>query len=261
MNREYTLRTDGESQFACLTRGDINIEVPATGNETDIQEQIDLTMLLHAMEKFHPSQARDDVYTNQVIVRQDHSMGTPEAELLVRELEEHFPDYADFTRSSYNIVGRYNGYREPYQNDSISWYDFQALPSEQLQLAFNTSYPNSNLKNWYGLKFDLITKKVMLKIVIKEYDDDVPELPYCSLGINPFYAITHYEDGTSSDWVDAYVYATPKRIREFCADKGLVYPLPENTHKECDVVWCWGFVFNKDTLEYGAVKGYARYNQ
>ena len=71
---------------------------------------------------------------------------------------------------------------------------------------------------------------------------------------------SHNQDGTESEWVDFYAYATPKLIREFCAEKGLSYPLPPTTHTDCDVVWCWGFVFNKNTLEYGPVKAYARYN-
>lgn len=142
-------------------------------------------------------------------------------------------------------------------NQTISWYDYDAYPSEALQLAFGTSYRKTKLKNWYGMGFDSVTKDRLLKVVIKDYSGEKPELPFGDC----LYSVTHSQDGTVSDWVDAYVYATPKQIREFCADKGLAYSLPENTHKECDVVWCWVFVFNKTTLEYGAVKGYARYNQ
>ena len=171
-------------------------------------------------------------------------------------MQTAFPNYANFDRTNANLVGKYDGYREPYQNASISWYDVGLMPSEELQLSFNTNYLNSNMLSWYGLKFDLVTKNVFLKVVVKDYTGQKPDLP---VGDN-FYAMTHSEDGTLSNLVDVYVYATPKRIREFCADKGLTYPLSENTHKECDVVWCWGFVFNKNTLEYGPVKAYARYN-
>ena len=257
MNRSYELRTDDIIDWATFTKDDVYFEVPHSDDESNVQERIDRVLLNNALTKVDNSQFIDDVYSGGSVVRQDHTIGTSQGAAILAELQEAFPDYADFARDTANIVGKYDGYREPYQNASISWYDFGVMPSEQLQLSFNTSYPNSNMINWYGMKFDLVTKDVLLKVVIKDYDGAKPELPVGDC----FYAITHHEDGATSDWVDTYVYATPKRIREFCADKGLAYPLPENAHKECDVVWCWGFVFNKDTLEYGAVKGYARYNQ
>lgn len=257
MNRQYEIREDGEDSYATLTRGDAYFEVPHSNDETDVQDRIDSCMLSLALGNFKPTQFRDDVYTDKEIVRQDYSILTDEGAAILQELKTAFPDYANYERREFNIVGKYDGYREPYKNASISWYDFGLPPSESLQLAFNTSYPNSNLKDWYGLKFDLVTDEVLLKAVIDEYAGNKPELPVGET----FYAVTHSQDGTESEWIDAYVHATPKRIREFCAAKGLTYPLPENTHKECDVVWCWGFVFNKNTLAYGAVKGYARYNQ
>lgn len=257
MIREYTLRTDDTVNWATITREGVYIEVPHGDDESIVQDKIDYALMSAALENFKDVSFRDDVYVGGGIVRQDYSLGTAEGAATLGELQTEFPNYADFDRNPLSIVGKYDGYREPYQNPSISWYDFGLRPSEALQLSFGTSYPHSNLKEWYGLKFDLTTREVLLKIVVTDYEGDMPDLPTG----NTFYAITHFQDGTSSEWVDAYVQATPKRIREFCADKGLAYPLPENTHKECDVVWCWGFVFNKDTLEYGAVKGYARYNQ
>ena len=201
-------------------------------------------------------QIRDDMYVNGEIVRRDYTLGTLEGGAVLDELKTEFPEYGPFGRSRFNLIGRFDGYRLPYTNPSISWYDYDAYPSEALQLAFGTSYQQSKLKNWYGLKFDLVTKKAQLKVVVNEYDGGIPELPVDSA----FFAITHAQDGTSSDYIDAYVQASPKRIREFCADNSLSYPLPPATHTECDVVWCWGFVFNKQTMEYGAVKAYARYS-
>lgn len=256
MIREYQLREEGSNNWATITRGDLYIEVPHSADETVVQDKIDYSLMSVALENFKESQVRDDVYVNGSIVRQDHTVGSTEGLEILDELQAAFPDYRIFDRSQYNIIGKYDGYREPYANLSISWYDFEVKPSESLLLAFNTSYPISNLKNWYGLKFDLVTSEVLLKVVIKEYNEDHPLLPTGET----FYAVTHAQDGSSSDWIDAYVYATPKRIREFCADNGLSYPLPPSTHTECDVVWCWGFVFNKQTMEYGAVKAYARYN-
>lgn len=201
------------------------------------------------------NQIRNDVYVNGEIVRQDYTLGTLEGGAVLDQLKTDFSEYGPFGRSQFNLIGRFDGYRPPYTNPSISWYDCDAYPSEALQLAFGTSYQQSKLKNWYGLKFDLVTKKAQLKVVVNEYDGGIPELPVDSA----FFAITHAQDGTSSDYIDAYVQASPAAIQEFCTTKDLQYPLLPTTPDDCDEVIFWGFVFNKTTLEYGPVKGYARY--
>lgn len=200
-------------------------------------------------------QIRDDMYVNGEIVRRDYTLGTLEGIALLEELRAKFPEYGPFGSSRFNMVGKYDGYRAPYVNTSISWYDCDAYPSESLQLAFSTSYQQQKLKNWYGLKFDLVTETAQLKVVVNEYDGGTPELPVGST----FFAITHADDGTSSEYIDAYVQAPPALIQEFCTTKGLQYPLLPTTHDDCDEVIFWGFVFNKNTMEYGPVKGYARY--
>lgn len=261
MNRVYTIRNDEGDRYATHTSssGVFYTEVPIKGTTTEeaIQEAIDTAILQGALTNgWIATQCRDDVYCDVECVRRDYTVGTPEGQLLTAKLQEEFPDYVDYTRNEYNVVGEYDCYREPYENPSISWYDFNTTPSEALQLEFGTSYLNTNLRGWYGLKFDLVTHGIMLKMVFDEYDGDLPELPKGEV----FFARTHFQDGTYSEWIDTYIYATPKRIRKFCEDKGLTYPLPENEHEDCAVVWCWGLVFNKDTLEYGPIKGYARYN-
>jgi len=260
MSRVYTTRTDGDDSYICYSKDGNYFEIPSVTDETEIQDKLNSTLLSSVISFYELQQCRDDVYVNQGIVRQDYTLETEAGALVLEELKREFPNYVNYDRSEYNFVGKYDGYREPYQNSSISFYDFGATPSEALQLSFNTSYLLSNLKHWYGLKFDLVSREVLLKVVINEYDGDTPVLPKEDAVYKRFYALTHAQDGTVSDWVDTYVYSTPKRIREFCADNGLSYPLPPTTHTECDVVWCWGIVFNKETLEYGAVKAYARYN-
>ena len=261
MDREYTTKTDDtepSKEFACITREDFYIEVPkGTNTEETLQLDIDNALLTTALLNFKPAQCRDDVYCDKQIVRQDYSTGLSEARSMAEELQAVFPDYQNWLRWDFNIIGRYTAYREPYVNSGLSFYNFGQVPSETLLLEFGTSYPTTNLLDWYGLKFDSETKEIMLKVVFKLYDGETPELPS---NHGNFYAATHSQDGTTSDWVDYYAYATPKLIREFCAEKGLSYPLPPTTHTDCDVVWCWGFVFNKNTLEYGPVKAYARYN-
>ena len=257
MIRQFENRIDGADTYATYTKNEVYIEV-LLGDSEETSNKIDHALLLGAISKVKTNEIRDDVYVNQERVRQDFSISTTEGTAILQELEQEFLDYANYSRSSSNLVGKYDGYREPYQNPSISWYDFGVKPSASLQLSFNTSYSDSNLKSWYGLKFDLTTREVLFKAVVLNYEGSKPDLPFGDV----FYAITHSQNSANTaQWVDAYVHATPKRIREFCITKGLSYPLPPTTHTECDVVWCWGFVFNKDTLEYGPVKAYARYNQ
>jgi len=257
MIRQFETRTDGDETYAFYSNEEVYIEVPLTSDE-ETADKIDQAILLGAIKEIKTDVVRDDVYVDRELVRQDFSLSTTEGAAILQELQTEFPDYAEYDRSPSNIIGKYDGYREPYKNASISWYNFGIKPSESLQLAFNASYSDSNLANWYGLKFDLTTREVLFKAVILNYEGSKPELPVGYV----FYAVTHSQDSVvTNQWVDAYVQATPKRIREFCTAKGLAYPLLPTTHLECDVVWIWGFVFNKDTLAYGPVKAYARYNQ
>ena len=257
MIRQFENRIDGADTYATYTKNEVYIEV-LLGDSEETSNKIDQSLLMGALQEIKSGAIRDDVYVNQELVRHDFSISTTEGAAVLQELKKAFPNYVNYDSSPYNLVGKYEGYRQPYQNSSISWYEFEVKPSEALQLSFNASYLDNNVRNWYGLKFDLVTREVLLKVLINEYAGAAPELP-----IGPkFYAITHSQNSANTtQWVDAYVHATPKRIREFCIAKGLDYPLPPTTHTECDVVWCWGFVFHKDTLEYGAVKAYARYNQ
>lgn len=261
INRDYEERVDEDDQtitYATLHSDNLYIEVPKGSlSETEVQLSLDDTLLQSALLNANNSQCRDDVYCDKKLVRQDYTEDLTEAKVLIEELQAAFPNYDILNVQGSAYVGRYTAYREPYDSTGISFYSFGEKPSEALLLNFGTSHLNSNLQSWYGLKFDLDTKKVLLKVVFRKYDGEVPALPQNQAN---FYATTHDEDGTVNDWVDYYAYATPKFIREFCAEKGLSYPLPPALHTECDVVWCWGFVFNRTTLEYGPVKAYARYN-
>lgn len=258
MSRQYETVTIDDHQCATFSKNGIEFEIPFLENEQAMQDKIDQVLITSSMNTFGSVALRDDVYVNQQIVRQDYSINTTEGAEILLELSSRFPEYSELNRSETNVVGAYEGYRQPYTNPSISWYAFGYKPSEALQASYSASYLDSNLRDWYGLKFDLTTEDVLFKAVINEYDGNTPELPN---NIGVFYGITHSQDGSMSDWIDSYIYASPKSVWEFCSANNLDYPLPPTTHTDCDVVWLWGFVFNKNTLEYGPVKAYARYNQ
>ena len=200
---------------------------------------------------------RDDIYVDKKLVRQDYPMKSSEGEALCSKVTSAYPDYSGLPFSRSNIIGSYDAYREPYENSSVSFYAMFSKPASSLREQYGVSEEARNLMPWYGLKFDLTKDKVMFKCVVKNINCGRPELPR---GIDQFFATTHSPDKSMSAWVDYYVSGVEiQKIKDFCEVKGLRYPFPDDL-SETDTrnIMCWGFVFNKATLEYGAVKGYVR---
>jgi len=177
MSRVYTTRTDGDDSYICYSKDNRYFEIPSVTDEGEVQDKLDSVLVSAVLSNYKLQQCHDDVYVNKDVVRQDYTLETEEGALILEELKQEFPSYVNYERSKFNFVGKYDGYREPYQNSSISFYDFGVFPSESLLLNFNTSYLASNLKHWYGLKFDLVSKEVLLKAVIIDYDGSKPALP------------------------------------------------------------------------------------
>ena len=260
LKREYKLRIEGGQEYIHYSREGLIINIPIKQNmsEEDIQDRIDETILVRYADRYSKSGFMYDVYCDKVLVRQDYPTESPNNKALIDRLmqDEFFKTFFNQESDSLGSAGEYSNYREPYSNKGISVYKCNK-PSESLQLQFGASYLDSNLKPWYGLKFDLTTKEVTLKVVFSEYDGDLPELPK---GVR-FFSRFHNQDGTARNEIDVFVYATPYRIWDFCNAKGLSYPLPEDEHLKSEVIELWGFVFNKDTLEYGPVKAYSAYHE
>jgi len=268
MSISYDIRIDGDVRFATFSADDGYFEVPigATDTEADLQEKFN--KILHntrwnkawgERKNKNMAQLRDDIYCNGQRVRQDFTVGLSEGSALVTKLQQAFPDEHDWDRSESNLVGEHGSYRLPYENETISWYDYNVKPSNTLLTKYNAVYSSDDLNTWYGLKFDMTTKKVMLKVVLNKVDFDVPEFPegFGKVG-ETFYAVTYSSDGTASDWVDAYVYGSRNIVKKFCADKSLTYPFPDDFDFDGKTPWVWGFVFKKSTKEYGPVKAYLR---
>lgn len=261
MSIDYQIRravVGDDQDYATFSKRNFYIEVPIEEDENEeaIQAKLDNAFLSATLKGIVKSEIHDVVHCRGEVVRNDYTVRTAKGLAIVAKLQEQFPDYADWFRSKYNVIGEYSGYREPYANPSISWYDFEVKPSASLMEMFNVSQPESNLKEWYGLKFDLVTKEVLFKVVVEELGFESPELPR---GIK-FYALTHDMGGAASEWVDSYIYATENTMREWCLSKGLQYPLPSEKEVEEGFIWIWGVVFNSKTQEYGPVKSYTRHN-
>ena len=256
----YQIRTDGDEMYATFSRPNLYVEVPITTatTEDEIEDLIHDFLLQVAQNQTDPSKLiEDDVYVDGSVVRRDYSVGTPEGQALVAELEEAFPNFVNWESTQYNLVGRFSAYREPYENTSISWYVEDVTPSAELLSDYGIEEGSLNLISWYGLKFDMSTRDIKLKAVVVDVEGDKPALP---AGYNGYYALTYNQDHSLSEWVDFYVTATAKRMVEFCAENGLDYPAPAvGTDVEDDeFIDCWGVVYNSRTLEYGPVKAYVR---
>ena len=199
-----------------------------------------------------PIQAGWPVYVNREVVRSEYTIGIDEGRAQLDQLKAEFPDYINYDRSEFNVVGSFEPYREPYSNPSISFYDFGVKPSADLLSSFSVTIPPSIMKTWYGLKFDLTTKEVRLKVVAETVDFTTPELPEGYV----FFATTHSKNGEVSDWVDAYPVCLPLAMRKFCVSKGLKYPLPQAAEDKTYGPLVYGVVFNRVTQVYGVVKAY-----
>lgn len=198
---------------------------------------------------------RDEVYVNKAIIRKDFLTGSETGKSLMSQIKTVYPAYKTLPQTSKNMVGSYDAYREPYTNPSISFYTFGSKPSSSLLEEYGVLQAFTNLKDWYGFKFDLTQDNVIFKCGVNTVDFSVPDLP----SGETFFSTTHMPDKTMSKWVDAYIINKPgdATIESFCIEKGLDYPITtEIENSSIKNVWCWGIVFNKETLEYGPVKAY-----
>lgn len=266
MSRLLNKNQKGDNYYWEYTTDDnsIYIEIPFKENETteESSKRIDDAITSTIIERLEPRTCVDVIYVDKEVVRRDYSIRTAEGSAVIDKLESEFPNFVpDYRRALNNAVAEYGAYREPYANSSLSFYDFQIFMPEAIQTEFNVSYEESELKPWYGLKFDLVTREVLLKAVVLDFNGGKPELPVGHNILKNYYAVTHDQNGSASEWVDCYVFATKSEIKRFCLDKNLDYPLPEDSEMDSsyEAIWNWGFVFNTETLEYGPVKAYARY--
>ena len=160
---------------------------------------------------------------------------------------------------SSNLVSEFQANRPPYVNDSISWYNFEE-PSKELKAQYGLNYTRFRYQPWYGLKFDLTTEEISLKVVLWRdqlpgaYDDNLPEDPRG----DSFVARIHDSSGNVSPWCDYYINTSDIHIKEWCDEHGLTFPYDYDNKTIRDKVWIWGIVFNFDTGEVTHVKAYER---
>jgi hypothetical protein len=199
---------------------------------------------------------QDKVFVDGEVVREDASLFYPQAQGYLATLEAEFPNsFVDYDGNPFNVLGAYDAYREPYQNPSISWYEFSIPPAAvtsryQIDLA---AY-GDNVLPWYGLKHDLVTKTILMKMVLRNLHFATPDLP----SGDRFYAVTCHENGSMNPLVDAYVITTADFMRDYCDRHSLIFPV---NAAMADTITLWGVVFNADTLTPSTVKAYYEYGE
>ena len=114
---------------------------------------------------------RDEVYMNGEIKRTDYSCDRPEALTEINRLVAAFPEYTveQLTSEAQNVIGQYGAYRPPYNDNSISFYDF-TTPSAQTLAAYGctTDTYGDDLLNWHGIKHDLTNLTKTAKFVFTQ---------------------------------------------------------------------------------------------
>ena len=282
MATEYTERQDGEVLMLCFT-GVLSgnyYEIPVDSDltETQKQEAVDDAVEVGLADLIYNENVsdgftenfKDEVYMNGEVKRIDFSCDRPEAMEQINRLIEAFPEYTveQLTASAQNVIGNYGNYRPPYNNDSISFYDFRTPSAQTLHqygATINTYMDGmvNYLLNWYGIKHDLVTGKKSAKFVFAQgadpYDKEFvrnlpPEIP--TKNRYRFFAKIHNEDGSVEPWVDCYFVSTINWMRDWCSDMGLTFPLPDSV---TDQPWCFSVVWSEDTGEIDCVKAYIRH--
>lgn len=210
----------------------------------------------------------DKVWMNGSLARTDYSITSTEGQRIKGILDTNFPG-TNYARDNRNLVSEFTPNREPYENNSVSWYDMQAIP-DSLKTQYSVNY--NEYTDWYGMKFDLTTNKILLKVVI-ELDDPVaqeliekarPNFPTQerevwnkTLQVN-YIALIHEPDGTVTNQVDFFLNCSDVRIKEFCDANSLTFPYDYSDKSLRDRVWTWGIVFNRTTGAPIHVKAYER---
>ena len=204
---------------------------------------------------------RDEVYMNGEVKRTDYSCDRPEALTEINRLVAAFPEYTveQLTSEAQNVIGQYGAYRPPYNDNSISFYDF-TTPTAQTLAAYGCTADTygDDLLNWHGIKHDLTNLTKTAKFVFTQVHGSYLSNTPSSLPTNRsiFYARIHNADGTIEPWVDVYIVSTINYMRDWCAAHGLTFPLPDDVTQQ---PWCFSVVFNEQTGQLANVKAYIRH--
>lgn len=210
------------------------------------------------------SNVEDGLWMNGSLVRTDYNIASTEGQRIKAILDNKFPGRS-YDSNSLNLVSEFSPNRPPYTNNSISWYHMDTMPDS---VKTDYSLPYTKYMDWYGMKFDLTTNEVLLKVVleledpqaqslISEAKPNFPRLDSRS-SENSYIALIHESDGTVTDQVDFFLCCSDIFIKEFCDANSLTFPYDYSNKTLRDKIWTWGIVFNRTTGNPIHVKAYER---
>lgn len=202
---------------------------------------------------------RDDVYMAGSIARRDYSIDTTEGSALVDELEAGWEDFIpDYRRDNKNLVSEFTPMRQPYINNSISYYDMQE-PTSELKTYF--SLPYNTYLPFHGLKFDKTTSDVVIKAMITP-DEMYAEHPDICKTIDKiipsvgshFFGVIYNSNGEMSPLVDVYFTVGYDIGSKWCESIGSAIPYTDQSLTP--KLSYWGAVYNTDLAKMTHVKAY-----
>ena len=197
---------------------------------------------------------RDEVYMNGEVKRTDYSCDRPEALTEINRLVEAFPEYTveQLTAEAQNVIGQYGAYRLPYNDNSISFYDFttpstetppMVAPQKPMALTFVLAR--------HQARSNKLTKTA--KFVFSQSHGLIYPIRHLHYQIAPSSLRVFTMLTEVSSRVDVYIISTINYMREWCDERSLTFPLPDDVTEQ---PWCFSVVYNDDTGEMSSVKAY-----
>ena len=218
---------------------------------------------------------RDDTYMNGSLARSDYTITTTEGQAIKAKLLADWPtEVPDYQNSDINLVAEYTANRPPYVNDSISWYSFgHDRPPAAIRTAYSLSNSTKHYREWFGLKFDKVTKNVLCKAVYtwrgflsnKRNDMVIPTLPkwlrnpergFLWNRPNCYVAMIHDKSGNINEYYDIYFTCHEYLLKEWCEENSITF---SHTADIKDHIMIYGMTVKGTTGEIKYVKAYTRY--
>lgn len=210
------------------------------------------------------SETVDTVYMGGGITRRDYSIGSEQGQAVLARMTETWPEeMPTYTEGVQYLVGEYSPSRPPYENETLSFYDFNG-PTESIKATFGGQY--EEYKTWYGLKFDAETQEVFCKFVIPmlemarvdytTYSAIMSKIPPAA---SHFFALIHDKSGNVDENVDIYFQAEPDIMEDWCESNSLEFPYDKINTAVVPRLFCWGCVYNKTSESITHVKAYTRH--
>ena len=186
----------------------------------------------------------DKVWCKGKVVRVDYSTTLPEGKEILSELLSVFPNVV---YDEINLIGKYDGYRKPYKEPSISLYRYNKRPPLE---EYGIKGVGLNRPLHYGLKYGLNSKEIILKILVKHLKTSIKLPKYSEVWC---YSRTYSK---KQEFNQSDIFITTKNhyeVIKWCDEVGIQYP-----HSHALKPWCYGIVFNRDTDKIVSIKGYIK---